>query len=120
MAMTNMRLPKSKRSVPRAVEEDSSPRYPYGLRISLGKDEIAKLGGVDVFTKGAVNITAYAKVVHISASASTEGSRSSGANVELQITDIDFTSAQPKGRKSGTIRDFKSLVQRLVSGKKGS
>lgn len=64
-----------------------SERYPYGLRLSLQKDELAKLGikrlpGVgDTF-----EIEAMVKVVSVSAGAS-EGSQDR-MSVDLQITDM--------------------------------
>ena len=43
MAMINMQKAAEREEMPGEIEADE-PRYPYGLCISLGKDELEKLG----------------------------------------------------------------------------
>jgi len=62
-------------------------RYPYGLQIRLGTEEMRKLGIKELPAVGTVlRLEAKAKVERVSASASQENSDKS---VELQITHME-------------------------------
>lgn len=73
-------------SMPAAVAADQ-PVYPYGLSISLGKDELEKLGvdHADWQVGDIFHLHALAKVTSVS-SHETEGGES--CRVELQITHL--------------------------------
>lgn len=94
MAMTNMKSKPEREEMPGEVEADE-PRYPYGLCIRLGKDELAKLGITALPTVGVeMNVMARATVKSVS-SYETQG-EGSDMSVELQITDMEL------GQASGT------------------
>ena len=66
------------------------PDYPWGLAITLGKEELAKLGVKGLPEVGEeFNIFGVAKVTRVSQSASESGNDSK--SVELQITDLGVT-----------------------------
>lgn len=77
--------------------EYKEPEYPYGLRISLNKDSLAKLklSTKDFKIKDKVMIMAEAEVCEIRASASEYND---SENVELKITNM--TCAPKKMRRS--------------------
>ncbi|TDY26300.1 hypothetical protein B0G81_6810 [Paraburkholderia sp. BL6665CI2N2] len=68
-------------------QADEGPDYPYGLCISLGSDELAKLGIKDLPSIGAeMSLTATVKVTSVS---SSESERGDGyKSVSLQITQM--------------------------------
>jgi len=70
-----------------------TPDYPYGLKICLTQDEMAKLeiDPSEAFVGGIVHIHALARVTSVSISDDAPTSYSSGgtrARVELQIEDM--------------------------------
>lgn len=94
MAMVNMKRAPEREEMPGEIEADE-PRYPYGLCISLGKDELEKLGITSLPTVGAaMNVMARATVKSVS-SYETQG-EGADMRVELQITDLEI------GQASGT------------------
>ncbi len=94
MAMVNMKAKPEREEMPGEVEADE-PRYPYGLCIRLGKDELAKLGITTLPTVGVeMNLMARATVKSVS-SYETQG-EGADMSVELQITDMEV------GQASGT------------------
>jgi hypothetical protein len=78
---------KEERGLPAAAPEMAQPIYPYGLCISLGNDEIEKLGldaaGCEV--GAVVHLCCLAKVTSCSKSATDQGENH---RIEMQITDI--------------------------------
>ena len=88
MAMINMKQKAEREEAPGAIEADE-PRYPYGLCISLGKEELEKLG-ITALPKvgGEMMITAKAYVKATSAY-ETQG-EADRMSVELQITDMSI------------------------------
>lgn len=65
----------------------AGPDYPYGLCLSLEKDELAKLGVEKLPEVGdEFHVYAVTKVTRVSQSASEGGEDSKG--IELQITDM--------------------------------
>jgi len=63
-----------------------APKYPYGLCIRLGKDELEKLDlGCDCEVGDMIHLFAMAKVTSVSAYETENGS---SQNVELQITHL--------------------------------
>jgi hypothetical protein len=86
MSMINMKQAAKREEMPGAIEADE-PRYPYGLCISLGKEELEKLG-ITALPKvgGEMMITAKA-VVKSTSAYDTQGG--TDMRVELQITDMD-------------------------------
>lgn len=91
MAMVNMKSKVEREGMPGEVEADE-PRYPYGLCISLGKDELEKLGITSLPTVGAaMNLMARATVKSVS-SYETQG-EGADMRVELQITDLEIGQA---------------------------
>lgn len=102
---------------PKEAEEECSPmcdpsqgpRYPYGLCLSLGQDELDKLqlSASEVEVGDVVHIMAFAKVTSVSSSETQEGSSS---RVELQIIalasedeDTEEADDQPK---SNPVKSF--------------
>lgn len=84
--MKSMKLKKSDTPMDVEVAGDSNG-YPYGLRISLSKDEMDKLGlSADMDIDKGVMI--HAKAFVASTSQYKDGS-SEGGNIELQITDME-------------------------------
>src|SRR5690348_9641609 len=71
-----------------AIPSDAGPDYPYGLCLSLGKDELAKLGIEELPEVGdEFHLYAVACVTRVSQTASKDtGEDSKG--VELQITQL--------------------------------
>ena len=87
MSLINMKQQAKREEMPGAIESDE-PQYPYGLCISLGKEELEKLG-ITALPKvgGQMMITAKAFVKSTSAY-DTQG-QGQDMRVELQITDMD-------------------------------
>lgn len=72
-----------------------APEYPYGLRISLDADGLAKLGITDLPEVGQV-MTLAARVEVVAVSQYEERDHTN-RSVELQITDMDL---KPEGAKT--------------------
>lgn len=88
MPMINMKSKPETEEMPGQIEIDE-PRYPYGLCIRLGKDELEKLG-ITALPKvgGEMMISARAYVKGVS-SYETQGAGAE-TSVELQITDMEI------------------------------
>ncbi len=72
-----------------AVPSPEQPIYPYGTQINLCNEELEKLGLDDSADVGdELHLNIVAKVVSVSKSDTTEGTRS---NVSLQITHAEVT-----------------------------
>ena len=89
---------KKKKHIPPCISEDS-PRYPWGLEISLNTEALKKLGeSTDDFTvKDTVYILAKAKVTQVRVN---EQERGKDENVGLQITDMKFQRMDKKDNPS--------------------
>ena len=86
MALINMKQQPKREEMPGAIEADE-PRYPYGLCISLGKEELAKLG-ITALPKVGGEMMITAKAVVKSTSAYDTQGEGQDMRVELQITDM--------------------------------
>ena len=94
MALINMKSKPEKEEMPGAIEKDE-PRYPYGLQIRLGKDELEKLGiNALPAVGGKMKITAECFVESTSAY-ETQGS-GKDQSMTLQITDMEISSSDAK------------------------
>ena len=87
MAMINMKQAAQREEMPGAIESDE-PRYPYGLCISLGKEDLEKLG-ITALPKVGGEMMITAKAVVKSTSAYDTQGQGQDMRVELQITDMD-------------------------------
>lgn len=86
MALINMKQQAKREEMPGAIEADE-PRYPYGLCISLGKEELEKLG-ITALPKVGSEMMVTAKAVVKSVSAYDTQGEGQDMRVELQITDM--------------------------------
>ena len=86
MALVNMKQQPKREEMPGAIEADE-PRYPYGLCISLGKEELEKLG-ITALPKVGSEMMVTAKAVVKSVSAYDTQGEGQDMRVELQITDM--------------------------------
>lgn len=94
MALVNMKSKPEVEEAPGTVEADE-PRYPYGLCLHLGKDELEKLGVSDLPDVGTpVMIQAKAFVKSTSAYETQGDGKSMSA--ELQITDMELVPGEKK------------------------
>jgi hypothetical protein len=79
-----------------------APEYPYGLRITLGPDELKKLGISEAPELGKmIKLMAEAKVVEVEV-ANQEGD-SSDFKVELQIQHLEFQKKEENKSTSSII-----------------
>ena len=88
MALVNMKQQPKREEMPGAIESDE-PRYPYGLCISLGKEELAKLN-ITALPKVGGEMMITAKAIVKSTSAYDTQGEGQDMRVELQITDMDI------------------------------
>lgn len=86
MALINMKSKPEREEMPGEIERDE-PRYPYGLCISLGKDELEKLG-ITALPKVGGEMMIHAKAMIKSTSAYETQGEGTDMRVELQITDM--------------------------------
>lgn len=86
MSLINMKQQPKREEMPGAIESDE-PRYPYGLCISLGKEELEKLG-ITALPKVGGEMMITAKAVVKSTSAYDTQGEGTDMRVELQITDM--------------------------------
>jgi hypothetical protein len=86
MALVNMKQQPKREETAGAIEADE-PRYPYGLCISLGKEELEKLG-ITALPKVGGEMMITAKAVVKSTSAYDTQGEGQDMRVELQITDM--------------------------------
>lgn len=72
------------------VTESDKPEYPYGLRISLDSESLAKLGITELPTINAeLKIAAVARVVSVSQYES-QGNEKASRTVDLQIEQMEL------------------------------
>lgn len=93
--MQNMKMSKAeaKTMLGEPAEADGGPEYPYGLRISLSGEELAKLGCTDCKVGEKMQIMAMAEVVSTSENQDADD-ESPRKRVELQITDMGMGMAE--------------------------
>ena len=92
MAMINMQKAAEREEMPGEIEADE-PRYPYGLCISLGKDELEKLG-ITALPKVGTEMMIMAKCyVKMTRAYETQG-EGEDMGIELQITDMEIQGNQ--------------------------
>ena len=103
--MINMKMSKEEAKEQCSPSTDESPRYPYGLSLSLDDDALTKLGiGDDVNVGDEVTITAKAMVTSKSGYQTMVGD--SENSLGLQITDMDVTSGgAAASKKTKTLYD---------------
>jgi hypothetical protein len=96
--MVSMELDdESKLDAPQPIPMDTKPDYPYGLRICLTHEELAKLDldPADAFVGGIIHLHALARITSVNASDSAPGPYSDGGpqcRIELQIEDMSIES----------------------------
>ena len=86
MSLINMKQQAKREEMPGAIESDE-PQYPYGLCISLGKEELEKLG-ITALPKVGGEMMITAKVCVVSTSTSERQGGDEESCVSLQITDL--------------------------------
>lgn len=92
MPMINMQKAAEREEMPGEIEADE-PRYPYGLCISLGKDELEKLG-ITALPKVGTEMMIMAKCyVKMTRAYETQG-EGEDMGIELQITDMEIQGNQ--------------------------
>lgn len=93
--MVNMKSPVEREEMPGEIEADE-PRYPYGLCISLGKDELEKLG-ISALPKVGTEMMITAKAyVKMTRAYETQG-EGEDMGIELQITDMEIGAGKTQG-----------------------
>ena len=103
MKLVDMKRPKKSRKELRAETMPENlgeqERYPWGLRLSFGKDEIEKITSLQKISAGAqVKITAMGKVLEVRIADVEKGRKRH--NVEIQIQKIGIMD------KSKTAEDY--------------
>lgn len=79
--------PEKKAEAVSVAGTDDGPMYPYGLCLSLGEEEMAKLGlDADCTVGETVHLFALAKVTSCSSNETENGGKR--CRIELQITDM--------------------------------
>jgi hypothetical protein len=89
--MADMKMSKEEAKEQCSPSIDESPRYPYGLSISLDDDAIEKLGCDNLNVGDEVQITAKATVTSKSGYQTMVGDAES--SIGLQITDMEVSGA---------------------------
>jgi hypothetical protein len=92
MAMINMQSAPEREEMPGEMEYDE-PRYPYGLCISLGKDELEKLGITSLPKVGTEMMIMAKAYVKMTRAYETQGA-GEDIGIELQITDMEIQGNQ--------------------------
>lgn len=92
MAMINMQKAAEREEMPGEIEADE-PRYPYGLCITLGKDELEKLG-ITALPKVGTEMMIHAMVYVKSTSAYQTQGEGEQMSMDLQITDMGIHADQ--------------------------
>ena len=88
MAMVNLKLSKKDQKEEMSPEV-SRPEFPYGLSLNIDKDELDKLGVMDLPEVGdEFHIVAVGKVTSVHSNANGNGEQ---AGMQLQITDMELT-----------------------------
>lgn len=100
--LTDMKLSKKQKSdgmkMPMGVDSDS-PNYPYGLRLSLGNDDLKKLPGLKkADMKDAVTIRA---VGHIVAMRQNDTQAGKDRTIEIQIEKLSINGEEDTEFTSG-------------------
>jgi len=96
MPLTDMKQPKPKKSDMEAGPATGYDRYPWGLRLRMGENELEKLG-IDLKSlsiKTPVAIVAVGTIVELS---ETQYEKETHRTLEIQITKMDLTK-QNKGK----------------------
>lgn len=91
MPMINMKRAPEREEMPGEIEKDE-PRYPYGLCISLEKEDMDKLG-LSSLPKVGTEVSFIAKAV-VKGTSAYETQGGSDMRVELQITDMEMKADQ--------------------------
>ncbi len=86
MALINMKQQPKREEMPGEYEKDE-PQYPYGLCISLGKDELEKLGITALPKVGSEMMITAKAIVKSTSEYDTQGAGKE-MSVSLQITDM--------------------------------
>ena len=73
-----------------SVGQDSMPDYPYGLSLTIDKDELDKLGMTEYEVGDELNISAVGKVTMVRNSADEKSEESS---ITIQITKLELKDA---------------------------
>jgi len=90
MKLISLRIPKKKKKdMPEAVTAYEGDRYPWGLRISMNKDEIKKLNASGLNAGDMVKIVATGKVIEKRVSDEVPDKRSE--HISIQIQTMGFT-----------------------------
>lgn len=74
------------------------PKYPYGLKLCLGKNEIEKLGIKNPQINQKMEISAIVEVVEISSE--NEGGDESSMEIELQVKEMEIKKDEDKSSTS--------------------
>ena len=111
MELVDLKVPKKTEkemksmAMPSSMERD---QYPYGTRIDLGEDQLAKMGELFDYAEVGeeVTITAKAKVSSKRAndSVGSDGKKKKNRSLEIQITKIHVACKGPLDK--GTMDDF--------------
>lgn len=102
MAMSPAERAKDMMPMPYGGDSSGEPIYPYGLSLSLGAEEIAKLGLPDDIASGdLMELDVRCKVTCVSDTDTTSGKR---RRIELQITHIG--DEEGEAEKKPTTRNF--------------
>jgi hypothetical protein len=97
--MVDMKMSAKEAKEQSSPSTDEGPRYPYGLSINLGAEEMEKLGiGDSVEVGDVVTVTAKANVTSKSAFQTMLGK--SEGSLCLQITDMEVTGGLSKATKA--------------------
>lgn len=95
MALVNMKSKPGENEPQLATESGEEPRYPYGLCLHLGKEELEKLGITTLPEVGAtmmVHANGYVK----STSAYDTQRDGKSMSVEIQLTDLEVVPGEAK------------------------
>lgn len=98
MAMINMKSKPEREEAPGEIESDE-PRYPYGLCLSLEKEQLEKLG-ITALPKVGTEMTVTAKAYVKSTSAYETQGEGERMSFHLQITDMELGNNQAQRNDS--------------------
>lgn len=72
------------------AEPADKPEFPWGLRITLEKEQIKKLGGLECDVSDTVGVQAVGNIVSVrKEKIQSDNGESSRHTIEIQLTDID-------------------------------
>lgn len=114
MNMTDMKIPKKTKkemeeSMRPSVGYEDQDRYPYGLCLNFGKEEVEKiksLQGLNAGDQVKVEGMGYVKEVSISESGDGKGKEKTRHRVEIQITSVGV-----EGKKRPQDMDMKEYAK---------